>query len=230
MNDLNRKSARVAPVLNLFAKTPIAGKVKTRLIPRLGAERAAKLAEVFVLYTLQQTTRDWPGDRVLWLWPDVEHPMAARVRQQFRIEVRQQSEGDLGDKMMTALTRDLNDDHASAVMGCDLIHVPPCTIADAGQQLGAGHNVFGAAEDGGFWLLGLTQPVPRLFSGIDWQLKDSGSATLSRAASFDIQFGFHAPLMFDIDTPQDLDRLVREHPRIDKYLANVCDFKISETV
>jgi len=202
------------PVLNLFAKLPVRGQVKTRLIPALGADEATRLAERFITYTLEKTTCMWPGDRVLWLWPHLDHPLAVSLRQQFRIEICVQAPGDLGAKMIAALNRDLSQGLASAVMGCDLIHCPPEQLAVAARQLTKGDNIFAAAEDGGFWLLGLNQSVPALFDGIDWDAGDTGSATLERARSLGVRFGYRAPTLFDIDRPADLVRLERDYPTI----------------
>lgn len=214
MNEHRRQGPRVAPILNLFAKVPVAGQVKTRLIPRLGPQGAAQLARQFIFYTLDRTTCEWPGDRVLWLWPDIDEELATAVQRRFPVDIRQQVVGDLGVKMMAALQSDLESGLASAVMGCDLIHTPAAALALAGRQMIAGENTFGNTEDGGFWLLGLNQPAPTLFDGIDWRLPNSGQATLERAAGCNIQFGHRAPTMYDIDYPQDLDRLRLEHPQI----------------
>jgi len=202
------------PVLNLFAKLPIRGQVKTRLIPALGENEATRLAERFITYTLEETTRLWPGDRVLWLWPHLDHPLAVSVRQRFRIEICAQAPGNLGAKMITALNRDLSQGLCSAVMGCDLVHCPPEQLATAARQLTDGENIFAAAEDGGFWLLGLNQRVPALFNGVDWDAGETGNATLERAESLGVRFGYRAPTLFDIDRPADLVRLKRDYPTI----------------
>ncbi len=208
-----------APVLNLFAKTPVAGKVKTRLIPRVGAEKAAQIAEKFILYTLERTTSEWPGERVLWLWPDTHHPLVTRVRTRYSIDIRTQAPGNLGVKMMAALEHGLQRNHPSAVMGCDLLHTPSSVLAEAGRRMQQGDNVFGRSEDGGFWLLGLNQSAPSLFDGIDWQAGGTGLATAQRAASAGVHFDYQALTMFDIDRPEDLDRLLRQFPTIRDYLS-----------
>jgi|GEM_PF-544979 len=214
MHEANYNQSRTAPVLNLFAKLPIRGQVKTRLIPAIGADEATRLAERFIIYTLLETTRLWPGDRVLWLSPHIDHPLAVYIRQQFRIEICPQVDGDLGDKMVAALNRDLDRGLASAVMGCDLIHCPAEKLAEAGRRLAEGENVFGMADDGGFWLLGLIQKTPEIFDGIDWNADATGPASLAQAESLDVRFQHLAPTLFDIDRPEDLDRLKLEHPSI----------------
>src|SRR5947207_748638 len=58
----------------VFARAPVAGKVKTRLIPRLGAERAAALQHALIGHTLRTALAADVGPVSLWCAPDCEHP------------------------------------------------------------------------------------------------------------------------------------------------------------
>src|SRR4029079_8506413 len=83
-----------------FAKAPRPGVVKTRLIPALGARRAAQLARAFLLDTcaavrglpwaqsLLAADGDWPSDLVpgdeLEIWPQGEGDLGQRLERVLR--------------------------------------------------------------------------------------------------------------------------------------------------
>ena len=79
MTSAPRAEVRVA----VFAKAPVPGKVKTRLVPSLGAERAAHLHESLAWHALDTATRSCVGTVELWCAPDSRHPFFARCAAQF---------------------------------------------------------------------------------------------------------------------------------------------------
>jgi glycosyltransferase A (GT-A) superfamily protein (DUF2064 family) len=97
--------------------------------------------------------------------------------------------------------------------------VPAARLAEAAAALGTGvaDLVLGPAEDGGYYLIGLRAPAPRLFSGVAWGTSRVLAETLARAGTLRSRL---LPACFDVDEPDDLARLASvlargdvHHPR-----------------
>ena len=85
--------------LLLFAKAPIAGKVKTRLMSHCSAVQAAKIAELLMEASIQKACERWPGKVYLSAWLDLEHDFFVKMLRRYPISIVQQCHGDLGEKM-----------------------------------------------------------------------------------------------------------------------------------
>jgi rSAM/selenodomain-associated transferase 1 len=150
--------------LVLFAKPPLAGRVKTRLAAGIGEAAAAtffRQSSERLLFRLGRDPR-WelilaanagPGDR----WP------AWRG-----VPVIPQGGGDLGARMGRVFAS--LPPGPALVIGTDSPQIEPCDIEEAFKALGPHEAVFGPAEDGGYWLIGLARrrPLPGLFEGVRW--------------------------------------------------------------
>ncbi|MEO7105314.1 MAG: DUF2064 domain-containing protein, partial [Rhodoferax sp.] len=91
--------------LVIFAKAPVAGAVKTRLIPALGAQGAAALAQRMLLHTLQQALASGAGPVELCMSPAPDAPAWTGIDLPEGIERSDQGEGDLGERMARAVHR-----------------------------------------------------------------------------------------------------------------------------
>jgi len=178
------------PLLQLFARAPRVGEAKTRLAADVGKEKTALIAAGLIQVTTELAVASWPGEVRLKVWPDVEHPVFSNIESRFTIDVEVQTPGDLGDKMIAALHEGIAAGTPTAVMGCDAPQCPPAELRRAADALQKGHNVFGPAEDGGFWLLGLTQTACGLFDGIDWDAPETGAQTLNGASRIGSRHSF----------------------------------------
>jgi uncharacterized protein len=156
--------------LILFARFPVAGKVKTRLIPALGAEGAAALHRRLVLRTLRTAQALCQSQNV-----ELEIRFAGEDANQMQHWLgddwlcRPQCEGDLGQRMAVAFADSFREGSpATVIIGSDCPSLTPEILADAFESLQANPVVFGPATDGGYYLVGLTQLVPELFQGVAW--------------------------------------------------------------
>ncbi|MBV9569339.1 MAG: DUF2064 domain-containing protein, partial [Hyphomicrobiales bacterium] len=86
----------------IFARAPVAGKAKTRLIPHLGAKRAAALHAALVRKTLASAIAARLGEVSLWCAPDTAHPFFEQCRTELKVRLASQLRGDLGDRMLGA--------------------------------------------------------------------------------------------------------------------------------
>ncbi len=200
------------PVLSLFTREPVAGACKTRLAPVLGDEGAARLAAEMLAWTVDVARRHWPGPVHIAAWPPGS---GARFAFGFGLPVIDQRGDDLGARLLGVLSAT---GAPNAVMGCDVPHVDGAVLRQAGQRLSAGSHVVGPAEDGGFYLLGLAQPVPGLFDGIEWGGANVYERLAANAARAGAPFTELAALR-DIDTPSDLAAVASRFAPLERFLA-----------
>jgi hypothetical protein len=192
--------------LNVFAKTPIPGSAKTRLIPALGAEDAAELHARLVHHTLQNAIAANIGPVTLWCAPDSQHPFFAECIKKYGVTVQTQQGDDLGQRMAHALQNSLHTCKHALLIGTDCPWLSPHILQTAASLVEQGSPLFIPAEDGGYVLVGATDCVPPIFDQVHW-----GSDKVMQQTRMHLrQHGLNwreMPSMADIDRPADLDRL-----------------------
>jgi rSAM/selenodomain-associated transferase 1 len=200
--------------LVLFTKPARPGRVKTRLVGELTAEEAARLHQAFLDDLLERLRQGHFDLRVAWdLDPDDELPAppwpgARSVRQEGR---------DLGRRLHRALSEAGHHYAAVAALGSDHPHIPLEAVHDAFERVEAGADlVLGPAEDGGYYLVAVPGPrVPRrIFEAVPWSTSQVLPVTIERSR----EEGLRVELLatgWDVDRPEDLDRLAAELTRDD---------------
>lgn len=194
----------------MFAKEPVAGRVKTRLAPALGAAGAARLYVAF-LEDLGLVLDRWGRGRVTWFVEgDPAHP-SFRGR-----EVRGQAGGDLGDRLEAAFAWAFSEGPGPVgVIGSDSPLLEPGHLDELlGAVAGPAEAAVIPADDGGYTGLALGAPCPAAFRGIAWSTGGLLGQTLRAldAAGFRVRVLAAVP---DVDEPADLRRLacrLRERP------------------
>jgi rSAM/selenodomain-associated transferase 1 len=184
-----------------MAKHPEPGRVKTRLAARLGPARACALYRAFVL-DLADRLVALPYAVTWAYWPPAA-PFAALLP---AARCRAQRGADLGERMANAVGDALAEAPGPVlVIGGDAPHVPAARLADAASALAAGADVvLGPADDGGYYLIGLRSPAPRLFRGIAWGTSRVLADTVARVGTLRTHLLLPS---FDVDEPEDLARL-----------------------
>lgn len=182
----------------VFAKPPVAGAVKTRLAPRLGADGAARLAAAMFADT-------WA---VVGARPDVERVLATTGPGLSVGDAPMwlQGDGDLGARLERVLRRALADAPFAIALGADSPGLPPTAIDAAIAALATHDAVLGPTDDGGYYLIGLRACPDGLFAGLPWSSPDTRRATLARLAERGLTTAVIGGY-FDVDGPDDLDRL-----------------------
>jgi rSAM/selenodomain-associated transferase 1 len=196
--------------LIVFAKAPVPGQVKTRLIPAIGAKAAVALHEKLVLRSLAIAVNAGVGPVELWCAPSPEHPFFIHCAKKFQVEVRTQLEGDLGQRMAHAFYKTLEISTHVMLMGTDS---PSLTCTDLKEAKAALQQDYDAviipAEDGGYVLLGLRQYSSNLFSGVSWGTEFVLEETRIRLRN--LEWHWHElRKCWDVDRPEDLERLMFE--------------------
>jgi len=208
--------------LILFARFPIAGKVKTRLIPALGAEGAAALHRRLVLRTLRAaTTACQSAGFELEVRFDGGTEDQMRHWLGLRGPCRPQSEQDLGQRMASAFADSFHDGAPSAVIiGSDCPGLTPGLLAAAFDRLSETPVTFGPANDGGYYLIGLNRMMPQLFSGISWGRETVLADSLRALAKAGLKPALLDPLD-DLDRPEDLPAWQRITEREEADLGSI---------
>lgn len=184
----------------VFARAPVAGQAKTRLIPALGAEGAARLHRRLVLQALAVASKASPGEVELWCAPDCGHPFFAECARRFGCSLHAQPAGDLGDRMRAALETAL----PALLLGSDAPRLETEALCAAARALGSGHDcVLAPALDGGYVMIGLSVPAPGLFLNMPWGGPEVLAETRRRCARLGLVLAELAACP-DLDRPEDL--------------------------
>ncbi len=193
----------------IFAKAPIPGQVKTRLVPLLGADGAARLHTDMVNQTVQRVHASALAPLQLWCAPDTDVPLFDNLKQTVGLELCAQHGADLGARMLHAFTAALQSANTAVAIGTDWPMLDPDVIASALQRLAQGDAaVLGPAEDGGYVLLGLQRVDPRLFADIAWSSARVLTQTRERLRALQWQWS-ELPTSWDLDRPADFERALR---------------------
>ncbi|MBD2517794.1 TIGR04282 family arsenosugar biosynthesis glycosyltransferase [Nostoc sp. FACHB-973] len=191
--------------LIIFTRYPESGKTKTRLIPVLGSLGAANLQRQMTEHTIFQVkelqtvidisveVRFAGGDLELmqdWLGLDLVYQC--------------QGEGDLGLRMARSLFEAFQSGAEKAIIiGTDCPGLNAQILATAFDQLHTFDLVLGPAIDGGYYLIGLRQPIPELFANIEWGTAQVFQKTVEIAQKLNLSQVNLTPLA-DVDRPEDL--------------------------
>lgn len=191
--------------LAVLAKAPVPGLAKTRLIPALGPEGAARLHAELLRRTVSRLLAARLGPLWLFCHPDIDHPeFAALAAHGAQLET--QLGADLGERMATAARRVLERTRYAILLGTDIPELDPGYVEAAIRALRAGRDaVLGPAEDGGYCLLGLRRCEDALFSNMAWSTAEVAAETRRRLGGLGWDWQ-ELPARWDVDEPEDVLR------------------------
>ena len=191
--------------LIIFTRYPEIGKTKTRLIPAIGAEKAANLQRQMTELTLKKAEElklklnlnvyiYFAGGNIdlmgKWLGKDWE----------FKAQI----EGHLGEKMYSALSNSFaQGNKQSIIIGIDCPNLNVEILQTAFKAIKHHDLVIGKAEDGGYYLIGLNQLRAELFNNISWGTSQVFAETITIAEKLNLSI-YNLPILRDIDRPEDL--------------------------
>jgi rSAM/selenodomain-associated transferase 1 len=189
----------------VFAKAPLPGQVKTRLIPGLTPLEAAGLHARLVADTLERMVAARLAPIELWCAPHPRLPFFEDLGLRLGLHLRGQSGGDLGERMANAARDGLSRCGRLVLLGTDCPALDAAYVARALGSLDRRDAALGAAEDGGYVLLGLKRAATELFSEIPWGTADVARLTRARMAALGWRWA-ELPALWDLDRPADLAR------------------------
>jgi uncharacterized protein len=189
-----------ATTLLVIAKEPVPGRVKTRLMPPCTPEQAAALAEAALADTLD-TVRRTPALRRVLVLDGVPGPWLPPG-----FDVVPQCAGSLDQRLAAAFAAVRG---PALLIGMDTPQVTPDLLTVDWRGVDA---VFGPAEDGGFWALGLRAPDPALLRGVPMSTPRTGDIQRARLRAAGLRIAELRPLR-DVDTAADAVAVACEAPR-----------------
>jgi len=187
--------------LLLFVRNPEKGKVKTRLAQDLGDDQALAIY-LELLDITRSVAMATPAERLLFYsnfipenddWPEAH------------FQKHLQSNGDLGARMEAAFEQALETHQKAVIIGSDCPELSPEIIEQAFIQLENCDAVFGPANDGGYYLLGLKTVIPTVFREMVWSTESVLSETLTRLDAAGNSYAL-LPELSDVDHAEDWER------------------------
>ena len=189
----------------ILARAPLAGQAKTRLIPLLGADGAARLQGWLLARTVATAAAADLGPVALWCAGPPDHPDFGRCLGSGKVSLHEQPEGDIGVRMLAAATA-AKSPGGVLVIGTDCPVLTPALLREAATALDGHDAVVFPAEDGGYVLIGMRRPAPELFAGIEWSTGSVMARTRERLAGLGWSWAEPATL-WDVDRPADYEHL-----------------------
>lgn len=186
----------------LFARAPVAGASKTRLIPLLGEEGAAELHRDMTLACIREANTVINHPVELWCTPDTTHPFFAECRQQHGVRTYIQQGRDLGEAMAYAFQSALRRYDRVLLAGTDCPQLMAAVFRAVMRALDGNQAVVVPSTDGGYVLLGLSSYDASLFEDIYWGSDAVLQQTRDRLTAIDWSWQ-ELPALMDIDTPED---------------------------
>src|SRR5512139_3639185 len=193
--------------LIIFAKQPVAGKVKTRLVPALSAREAAELYTCMLTDTIAKLESLKGVDRFLFSAGGVESYTFFQESYP-GMQIFQQAGNDLGERMEAAFATVFSMGYeAAAIIGTDSPDLPLKFIEEAYRILEdyRAETVFGPAEDGGYYLLAMRRLYNCFFAGIHWSSGRVLQQSLENAEKTGLRVA-QLSVWHDVDTIEDLSR------------------------
>lgn len=196
----------------IFAKAPVAGRVKTRLIPALGAEGAAELAREMLERTVEEALAtglavELCGEPDAADWHEPRPGLA----------LTGQGEGELGERLARAAQRVLAKERI-LLIGADCPEIDRSRLRRAAEGLETCDAVIHPARDGGYVLLGLRRFDRSFFDDIDWSTEKVAAQTIARVEALGGSLHVGETLR-DVDEPEDLRHASSFQRRLESILS-----------
>lgn len=187
----------------VMAKASIPGRTKTRLVPPLTSEQAARCNTAFLRDVgdniLAAATRSSIAGYAAFGPPEARRFFQAILPDE--IGLIDAWYPNFGDCLASALAQLLQRGHAGAVvLNADSPTLPTSLLVETAATLSLPGDriVLGPADDGGYYLLGVKAMHPRLFQDIAWSTEQVAQQTLERAAELDLPAHI-LPTWYDVD-------------------------------
>lgn len=193
----------------IFAREPVAGQVKTRLIPALGREGAARLYQQLLDYTITQNSKRNLAPVQLCITPESRIDFFSRTFNINPADISLQQGEDLGHRMYHSMRMALQCYEKVLLIGTDCPFLSESELQSAISSLDHNDMVFSPASDGGYVLVGAKNLSRSVFKHIDWGtekvMQQSRQALLNDGCSWS-----ELAEQNDIDSAEDL-KLLAEH-------------------
>ena len=186
--------------LIIFVKNPEKGKVKTRLAETIGDEKA--LAVYNELLQITKSVADpLSVEKQIWYSRFVDED---DLWEQGPYEKHSQKGESLGQRMQSAFQKAFSSGHQKVVIiGSDCASIRTEIVREAFDELVDHDLVVGPAQDGGYYLLGMSEFYPALFEDKTWSTSSVFESTMAQVENLNLSYHLLSTLN-DIDTEDDL--------------------------
>jgi len=196
-------------VVIVFARAPLPGRAKTRLVPKLGAAGAARLQQRLTERALRTAIAARCGAVELHCAPRTGHPFFLHERRRLGITLERQAGRDLGERMHRAFGAALRKHRYAILIGVDAPELRGRDLRRALRLLRSGCDaVLVPAEDGGYALIACRRAPRPVFEHIAWGENDVYARTAKNLLRLRLRWRA-LRTVWDIDRPADLERLGR---------------------
>ena len=199
--------------LLVMSKSPMLGRVKTRMQPQLTPEESVQLHTTLTQYCLQQWASLALCPLNLWVGgclPTFRHKILSPLDLALtkKMVLQQQPEGDLGERMSFAATTACNDGVDGVILlGTDCPFIDHQYLQSALQCLSDGRDiVIGPANDGGYVLLAMKRHCAELFTDVAWGTETVFASTMQKIQEQHLDC-YVLPPLNDVDSYDDLAAL-----------------------
>lgn len=186
-----------------FARAPVPGRVKTRMLPALSQAQACELHRALVLWTCRRLLGSRLGPVRLAVTGMPDDPLFRQCTELGVAAIVVQRGRDLGERMHHAVVAGLREYPRVVLVGSDCPAIDGAYLRRARDALDRGPVVLGPAADGGYVLVGLSAPLPELFTGMPWGTSEVMDETRRRLQAMDVTWS-ELETLADIDEPPDL--------------------------
>lgn len=191
-----------------MAKAPVAGTVKTRLVPPLTPAQAAEVCRALLLDQFDHLRNFAGAQRYVFYTPaDAEKSLGELAGADYTYLA--QSGGDLGARMRQVFIDLSRLGHRNIILiGSDLPALPLAILEEAFRQLARAERrvLLGPSEDGGYYLVGMNRPTPEIFANMTWSHDRVFADTTARLDALSLTYSV-LPTWFDLDVAEDFQRL-----------------------
>jgi rSAM/selenodomain-associated transferase 1 len=207
MLGITKKNKMTNITLQMFAKHPTPGKVKTRLTTCMSAERAAEV-HISLLYECLDKLMRLPSYYKIELWGDEAEtkPFFAQLLEKYpRVSFRLQRGADLGLRMAFAMRTGLDQCAKVILIGSDCPVLQVSDILNVEQSLKPKQLDLIGAEDGGYVLIGCCSYSEQLFINKNWGTSQVLTQTVETAKLLGWGCIVHC-CFWDVDVAEDYQR------------------------
>ena len=198
-------------LLIIFVKNPVAGEVKTRLAASIGDMNALQVYKSLLSHT-RNVASGAEADRQVWYSSKIDRRDAWESN---LFEKELQSGSNLGERMGNAFSRSFEQGYKRVVIiGSDCAELTSEHIEEAFHLLESHDAVIGPSEDGGYYLLGLTQFHPEIFSDVEWSTSSVLARTIEKFEESHTSYR-QLETLNDIDNEEDFKKSELTLPNVD---------------
>lgn len=188
-------------LLIIFVKNPVHGKVKSRLAAKVGADKALSIYRKLLDRT-RQVVSEIPFDKLVCYSNEIDR---ADIWSNNDFKKDLQKGRDLGQRMYYAIEKASDDLYEKiCLIGSDNMEITPEIIIEAYDSLDDADIVLGPSRDGGYYLIGMKQPIVEIFELGNWSTTSVLEETIAIAKSMELTYHLLAELN-DIDELEDIN-------------------------